>query len=98
MTDVAKAVSTRKSIVGTVISNKMEKTVIVQVSRLTKHPKYGKYYKVTKKYKAHDERKEAKVGDTVEMIEGAPISKQKRFRIRKIVERAKTNAPLEAEV
>ncbi len=89
---------TRRTIVGTVISNKMDKTLIVQVSRLTKHPKYGKYFKVTKKYKVHDEKKEGKVGDTIEMIEGAPVSKQKRFRLRKIIERAKTNAALEVEV
>jgi small subunit ribosomal protein S17 len=76
----------------------MEKTVIVQVTRLTKHPKYGKYYKVSKKYKVHDENKEARVGDTIQMIESRPISKEKRFRLQKIVERAKMDSSLVVEV
>jgi small subunit ribosomal protein S17 len=97
MTEQAKTTN-RKLIVGTVISNKMDKTVIVEVSRLTKHPKYGKYYRVTKTYKVHDEKKEAKVGDTIQMIEGRPISKQKRFRLQKIVERAKADSSLVVEV
>jgi small subunit ribosomal protein S17 len=97
MTQQAKTAS-RKTIVGTVISNKMEKTVIVQVTRLTKHPKYGKYYKVSKKYKVHDENKEARVGDTIQMIESRPISKEKRFRLQKIVERAKMDSSLVVEV
>jgi len=88
----------RKTITGTVISNKMEKTVVVQVTRLMKHPKYGKFFKVSKKYKVHDEKKEARVGDTIEMIEGRPISKQKRFSLRRIVERAKATEVVEVEV
>jgi len=66
---------------GVVISDKMDKTVVVSVSRFVKHPLYGKFYKVSKKYKAHDENNEKKIGDKVEIIETRPISKDKRFKI-----------------
>ena len=64
---------------GVVVSNKMDKTVVVSVSRFVKHPKYGKYYKVSKKYKAHDENNKYQVGDKVSLIESRPISKDKKF-------------------
>lgn len=66
---------------GVVVSDKMDKTIIVSVSNFIKHPKYGKYYQVTKKYKAHDEDNKWKNGDKVEIIETRPISKDKRFKI-----------------
>ena len=66
---------------GMVVSDKMDKTIVVSVSRFIKHPKYGKYYKVSKKYKAHDEENLCKTGDTVEIIETRPISKDKRFKV-----------------
>ena len=66
---------------GVVVSDKMDKTVIVAVSRFIKHPLYGKFYKVGKKYKAHDEENKYKVGDNVEIIETKPISKDKRFTV-----------------
>jgi len=66
---------------GVVISDKMDKTVVVSVSRFIKHPKYGKYYKVNKKYKAHDEENKCKMGDKVEITETRPISKDKKFKI-----------------
>ncbi len=66
---------------GVVVSNKMDKTVVVSVSRLIKHPKYGKFYQVTKKYKAHDEKNECKIGDEVEIAETRPISKDKHFKV-----------------
>jgi len=66
---------------GVVVSDKMEKTVIVSVSRFIKHPLYGKFYKVSKKYKAHDEENKYKVGDNVEIVETKPISKDKRFSV-----------------
>ena len=66
---------------GVVVSDKMDKTVIVSVSRFIKHPLYGKFYKVSKKYKAHDEENKYKIGDEVEMVEVKPISKDKRFRV-----------------
>jgi small subunit ribosomal protein S17 len=66
---------------GVVVSDKMDKTVVVSVSRFVKHPLYGKFYKISKKYKAHDEGNVSKVGDKVEIIETRPISKDKRFKV-----------------
>ena len=59
----------------------MDKTVVVSVSRFVKHPLYGKFYKVSKKYKAHDENNESKIGDKVTIMETRPISKDKRFKV-----------------
>ncbi len=66
---------------GVVVSDKMDKTVVVSVSRFIKHPLYGKFYKVSKKYKAHDEDNIYKVGDKIEIIETRPISKDKKFKV-----------------
>ena len=66
---------------GVVISDKMDKTIVVSVSRFIKHPLYGKFYKVSKKYKVHDEENRYKVGDKVEIVETRPISKDKRFKV-----------------
>lgn len=66
---------------GIVVSDKMNKTVVVSVSRFVKHPKYGKYYKINKKYKAHDEENKYKIGDKVEITETRPISKDKKFKV-----------------
>lgn len=70
---------------GVVVSDKMDKTIVVSVARFVKHPKYGKYYKINKKYKAHDEENSCKTGDKVEIIETKPISKDKKFKLVKIV-------------
>ena len=66
---------------GVVVSDKMDKTVVVSVSRFVKHPLYGKFYTVSKKYKAHDENNTYKVGEKVEIIEVRPISKDKKFSV-----------------
>ena len=66
---------------GVVVSNKMDKTVVVSVSRFVKHPKYGKFYKINKKYKAHDEENKYKTGEKVEITETRPISKDKKFKV-----------------
>lgn len=66
---------------GVVVGDKMDKTIVVSISRFIKHPLYGKFYKVNKKYKAHDEENKFKTGDTVEIIEVRPISKDKRFKV-----------------
>jgi small subunit ribosomal protein S17 len=66
---------------GVVTSDKMDKTVVVSVSRFIKHPLYGKFYKVSKRYKAHDEENKFKTGDKVEIVETRPISKDKRFKV-----------------
>ncbi|KKR70217.1 MAG: 30S ribosomal protein S17 [Candidatus Nomurabacteria bacterium GW2011_GWB1_40_7] len=70
-----------KFLKGVVVSDKMDKTVVVSVSRFVKHPLYGKFYKVSKKYKAHDENNVCKVGDKVEIVETRPISKDKKFKV-----------------
>ena len=71
----------KRKIQGVVVSDKMLKTRVVAVSRLTKHPKYLKYYTVTKRFKAHDENNEYKTGDTVVMEECRPLSRDKRWKI-----------------
>ena len=79
----------RKVRVGTVISDKMEKTVVVAVERLMAHPQYGRRVLRTKTFKAHNEGNEAKVGDRVRVMETRPLSREKRWRVVEIVERAK---------
>ncbi len=79
----------RRSIVGVVTSDKMEKTITVSVTRHTKHPLYSKTVKVTKKYKAHDEQNDCNIGDKVKIMETRPLSKDKRWRLVEILERAK---------
>ncbi len=81
--------SRRRKIEGIVISDKMQKTIVVEVSSLVKHPKYGKYYKKYKRFKAHDEAEQSGVGDRVEVVESKPISAQKRFRLVRVVEKAR---------
>lgn len=71
----------KKKLQGTVVSDKMDKTVVVDVQTVKKHPKYLKKYKINKKYKAHDEKQEFKVGDLVVIEECRPISKDKKFRV-----------------
>jgi small subunit ribosomal protein S17 len=78
----------RKHRSGTVVSNKMEKTVVVQVERLVKHSKYRKYLRARKKYKAHDEANTCQVGDQVEIVETRPLSRDKRWAVRQILRRA----------
>jgi small subunit ribosomal protein S17 len=71
----------KKQLIGRVISDKMQKTVVVEVERIKTHPKYKRRYKVSKKYKAHDEKGEYKVGDKVIIEECRPLSKEKRWRV-----------------
>lgn len=79
----------RKTRIGVVTSNKMEKTITVSVVRKLKHPKYGKFLKKTKKFHAHDEKNECNIGDTVKIMETRPLSATKRWRLVEIVEKAK---------
>ena len=72
-----------------VVSDKMEKTVVVSIERRVQHPVYGKMVRRTKKLKAHDEQNEAKTGDTVRIMETRPLSKDKRWRVVEIIERAR---------
>jgi small subunit ribosomal protein S17 len=71
----------KKQLTGVVVSNKMPKTIVVEIERIKEHPKYKRRYKVRKKYKAHDEKGEYKTGDKVLIEECRPISKEKRWRV-----------------
>ena len=86
MTELSKPL--RRTLVGRVVSDKMQKTVTVLVERQVKHPVIGKYVGQSKKYHAHDEAGTYKMGDTVEIIETKPISKHKHFMLAKVLERA----------
>src|ERR1051325_7941455 len=81
--------ATRKTRTGAVVSDKMQKTVVVQIERRVPHPVYGKMVTRTKKVKAHVEENSAKTGDTVRIAETRPLSKDKRWRVVEIVERAR---------
>ncbi len=82
----------RKSLTGTVVSDKMDKTVVVEVMMTKRHPLYGKVIRMSKKYKAHDENNECRVGDRVQIIESRPISRHKRWAVVSIVEKAGESA------
>ena len=79
----------KRLITGVVVSDKMEKTVVVRTERLVKHQVFKKYIRLHVQYKAHDERNECKAGDKVLIVESRPISKDKRWRVREILEKAK---------
>jgi small subunit ribosomal protein S17 len=79
----------RKTRVGKVVSDKMDKTAVVVIDRLVKHPQYKRYVRRRKKYAVHDETNQCRVGDTVRFMETRPLSKSKRWRLIEIVERAK---------
>lgn len=79
----------RKERVGVVTSNKMDKTITVAVERREKHPIYGKFVKKTTKFAAHDEKNDCGIGDTVKIMETRPLSKNKRWRLVEVIERAK---------
>jgi small subunit ribosomal protein S17 len=79
----------RKEKVGLVVSNKMNKSIVVEVERKIKHPKYGKFVKKTSTFMAHDETNDCNIGDTVRISESRPLSKNKCWRLVEIIERAK---------
>ena len=78
----------KRVLTGKVVSNKMEKTGVCAVEDLRPHPKYGKMQKVTKKYKFHDEQNAVNIGDLVRIVESAPVSKEKSWRLLEVVQRA----------
>ncbi|MFA4842431.1 MAG: 30S ribosomal protein S17 [Candidatus Omnitrophota bacterium] len=88
----------RKKFIGTVISARMQKTCIVRVMRMQKHPKYSRINKKFNKFKVHDEKNSAKEGDTVRIEETRPISKDKRFRLVEIIKRAAAQIELKDEL
>jgi len=79
----------RKERIGLVVSNKMDKSIVVTIERRFKHPVYGKFIKKTNKFIAHDEKNECNIGDTVRIMETRPLSKNKNWRLVEIIERAK---------
>ncbi|MCU0352142.1 MAG: 30S ribosomal protein S17 [Cytophagales bacterium] len=79
----------RKERIGRVVSDKMDKSITVAIERKVKHPKYGKFMKKTTKLMAHDEKNECGIGDTVKIMETRPLSKNKRWRLIEIIEKAK---------
>ena len=91
--------TTRKEKVGRVVSDKMDKTIVVSVERLSRHPLYKRVIRLTTKFKAHDERNEARIGDTVRIVESRPLSATKRWRMVEIMARAGEGAgePVVAE-
>jgi small subunit ribosomal protein S17 len=88
--------SNKKRLVGSVVSNKMDKTVVVRVERTTRHPRYGKVLRQTKKYKAHDADNACRVGDVVSIVESRPLSREKRWAVVEILKRIDTRV-VEAE-
>ena len=87
--DTVERKSNKRILQGEVVSDKMQKTIVVKVSSRKMHRLYKKYITVSKKYKAHDENQEAHVGDSVRIVESRPISKEKRWRLLQIVEKAR---------
>lgn len=79
------SVARKKRLVGQVLSDKMDKTVVVRVERLVRHSRYGKVLRQTKKYKAHDEGNVCHVGDMVRIVESRPLSREKRWRVEEIL-------------
>lgn len=79
----------RKERVGLVVSNKMDKSIVITVERKVKHPIYGKFVKATSKFMAHDDKNDCNIGDTVKIMEIRPMSKNKCWRLVEIIERAK---------
>ena len=79
----------RKERIGLVMSNKMDKSIVISVERKVKHPMYGKFVKMTTKFMAHDEKNDCNIGDTVKIMEIKPMSKNKCWRLVEIIERAK---------
>ena len=79
----------RKERIGVVVSNKMDKSIVVEIERREKHPIYGKFIKKTNRFMAHDEKNECNIGDTVRIMETRPMSKSKCWRLVEIIERAK---------
>jgi small subunit ribosomal protein S17 len=88
----APAPDKRKAKVGRVVSDKMDKTIVVSVERLSRHRVYKRVIRLTSKFKAHDERNEARIGDTVRIVESRPLSATKRWRMTEIIRRADEGA------
>lgn len=89
-------ISEKKRLVGSVVSDKMDKTVVVRVERLVRHPRYGKVLRQVKKYKAHDEGNVCRVGDLVRIVESRPLSREKRWAVEEILKQVEAGTAMEA--
>ena len=89
MTTTTAVRNRRKVRVGKVVSDRMDKTVVVSIERLVSHPMYGRYVRRRAKFKVHDEKNECRVGDTIRFMETRPLSKDKRWRFIEVIERAR---------
>jgi small subunit ribosomal protein S17 len=89
MQEIKKERGKRKVMLGTVVSNSMQKTAVVQIERLVRHPEYGKYVRRRSRYKVHDEKNECRVGDVIRFMETRRLSRDKRWRFTEFVRRAK---------
>ena len=87
--------SGKKRLVGSVVSSKMDKTVVVQVERLVRHRRYGKVLRQSKKYKAHDEENVCRLGDRVRIVESRPLSREKRWVVEEVLEQADAKTAME---
>ncbi|HNQ47423.1 MAG TPA: 30S ribosomal protein S17 [Syntrophorhabdus sp.] len=85
----AKVETNRRKMTGVVVKDKMDKTVVIEVEKFLKHPKYHKYLKRKKRYKAHDDKSQCNVGDRVIIVESRPLSKEKRWVVKGIIEKEK---------
>lgn len=95
MTDEAKQEAIKRRLVGEVVGDKMNKTIVVEVSRRVRHPRYQKVMTTYKKYYAHDEKQEAGLGDEVQIVESRPLSKLKRWRLEQVLKKAATTEKIE---
>lgn len=86
--DLRNSLQKRRSVVGVVVSDKMQKTIVVKVDRQVRHSLYKKYVEKTRRFKAHDEKNDAKIGDRVTLVESRPLSREKRWVLQTIVRRA----------
>jgi small subunit ribosomal protein S17 len=89
-------ISKKKRLVGSVVSDKMDKTVVVRVERLVRHPRYGKVLRQVKKYKAHDEGNVCRVGDVVRIVESRPLSREKRWAVEERLKQVGAGTAMEA--
>ncbi len=86
---------TIKKLKGVVVSDKMDKTIVIKVDRLAEHPRYKKRVRISKKFKAHDEKNEARIGDFVEISQSRPISKDKKWKLESIIKKVETGEELD---
>lgn len=87
--EIKKRTANRKSRIGVIVSNKMEKSIVVAIEKRVQHPLYKKFFKKTTKFMAHDEKNEGGIGDKVKIMETRPLSKNKRWRLVEVIEKAK---------